>query len=595
MALSISDVITKIQEEVTEKPLCTSYYSFLVKEYGLETKETSVILMRNILSYMMCPKDVWKPFSPFMTMQERRSAIPEDINDEQLSLLEAEYSSVVEPEIKARVADVLWLRRRNVQYAHDAIAAYIESAKNIRSESWTHSIKRIERALRLSLSLKKGGEKDYEDCISYVREILGSVDFERDGFFPLKITELLFDIGFDDVACCISVLEAGVEFFGQKDDFYKKEHYLEVLASWLDRSGDKEQAKAKRVLIAESFVDSVNLEDSAMGKARTLEKAIQIYREIGGSRERIDEIHGLLLQIQKGIPDEMQRMELPPVDVSRAAQRAVKQVSGYTLREALLRFCLVTKSMNAADSFDFVEEQSKRFIHMSITGTRFVDSDGKPVAHVAPLNHDEGPREVSLYPYFTEHISKSFDYSVDASILPALRQIMLEHNLCEDDLVEFVKNNQLIRRGHEHLFVQGLMFGFQEKWDVAASILLPQFEDSLRFLLTQRGKITSSIEDDFTQEERSLNTFFKKNEVDLKEIFGDDIFYELKVLLVRDEDGNGINLRNLALHGLMSQREFFSAGIIYFWWLLFRLIATPLIRERFSEETGEVNGESEHE
>jgi hypothetical protein len=428
----------------------------------------------------------------------------------------------------------------------------------------------------LSLSLGKGRTKYTNTVISYILDILEKHDLKKEAYFPLKLIELLFDIKYEDNTFCISVLERSVKFFEKEKDIQRLNNYLEVLAQWQEKNNEADKARGNKKQIAENHVEAQSLEFSAMGKAHCLEQAIEIYRRIGNHKERIDELHKDLLEIQKNILSEMKTFSTE-IDISASVKASVRHVSNLSTRDALIRFCFITKPTDIKDTFDYVEKQARQFIHMSLFGRTTVNKDGKTVGHSAGLVDNKQPREELLYPHLIDHIGLSWGLSVQGAIIPAKKQIILEHQVGESDLKEFIVNNPLIRNGHEALFAQGILFGFEGKWDLSIQILAIQFEDSLRYLLEKKGVLTSNIKSDFIQEERGTTYFFKKHTKELKEIFGEDIFYEIKALLVKDDNGNGFNLRNLVAHGLISHSEFYSSTCVYFWWLVFRLICTPSV------------------
>lgn len=571
--MTINDLITEIQENQTLERLCHTYHSFLSK---LEESEDQK-LIRAIVSYHMKPHNTQNPFDAFLILEGKRSPNPEDLNDEEIQKLINSYQSISDHELKARIADVLWLNKREIKYAKEAVASYIESAKNVRDKSWTYSQDRIERALRLSRSLGKGGAEDAKTVISYIRDILEKHDLNKEAYFPLKLIELLLDINYEHKVFCISILEDSVKFFEKTKDLRRLNDYLEALAQWYEKNNEADKAKESRKQIAENHVKAKSLESSAMGKAHCLQQAIEIYRRIGNHKDRVNELHKDLLEIQKNIPSEMKTFSTGSIDISASVETSINHVSNLSTRDALVRFCFVTKPTDAKQAFDYVEKQAKQFINTSLFGRTTVNKDGKTVGHSAGLADNKQPREELLYPYLVDHMGLSWGLSVQGAIIPAKEQIILEHQIEESDLKEFIVNNPLIRNGHEALFAQGILFGFEGKWDLSIQILAIQFEDSLRYLLEKKGVLTSNIKSDFTQEERGTAYFFKNHTKELKEIFGEDIFYELKALLVKDDHGNGFNLRNLVAHGLMSQNEFYSATCVYFWWLVFRLICTPSI------------------
>lgn len=575
---TISDYIKELQEVYTGKRLCQYYFSYLGGKYKEEDVPDDFQLFRNIISYHMTPKNTWKPFEPYLTLRGgRRSAIPDDLKEDDIQKFEESYSEIEDHELKSRVADTLWLKKREVQYAYDAVLSYIESAKTARLESWSYAIDRIERALRLSLSLGKGGIEYYQKVVEYIRAILENIDLEKEAYFPLRLLKLFLEVGYEDIKFCIATNEACVEYFEDKD-IYKQNDYLELLATWYEKVKEKDKANECRSTIGENHVKGQELEKSAMGKVSCLMKAIEVFRK-AGKKERVNELHAELLNVQKDIPQEMQSFELPPIDITQSVEASVSVISNKTKEEAFHVFAFITRPTDIKEAFDHVENQMQQFILTSLFGKSTVNKDGKTVAHSVPvIGSEKMKREDRIFPELVEHLGINWDLQVKGAIVPALERIMLEHDITEQDLEKFVTNNPLIRPGHELLFLDGILFGFQEKWHLAGKILAIEIEDSMRFLLEKRGVLTSNIKADFTQDERGVTYFFKNHSEDLIEIFGEDVFYELKALLVKDDNGNGFNLRNLAAHGLMTRNELYSAYVVYLWWMMFRLISIPTIK-----------------
>jgi hypothetical protein len=148
-----------------------------------------------------------------------------------------------------------------------------------------------------------------------------------------------------------------------------------------------------------------------------------------------------------------------------------------------------------------------------------------------------------------------------------------------------------VPEGHEILYAKGLQAGVRGDLDLAAHLLLPQIEHSLRYVLAQRGVITSSIDQEGIQKECDLNRMLYMPIV--KEIFGDDLVFHLQRLLV---DPLGANLRNRMAHGMMSSGEFFSIAVAYLYWLILQLVCLPVItylREQAAQKAQETTNATE--
>jgi hypothetical protein len=115
-------------------------------------------------------------------------------------------------------------------------------------------------------------------------------------------------------------------------------------------------------------------------------------------------------------------------------------------------------------------------------------------------------------------------------------------------------------------------------WFVAAHLLIPQLESSIRHVFTQYGVPTSTLESDGTQNERDLGWLLNHDK--MVEIFGGDIAFDLRGILT---ERFGYNLRNGFAHGLLSWMEFYSEASEYLWWLIIRLCC---IGERATAKMG---------
>lgn len=572
---SISKLIKEIQSKYKGSRTCINYYGFLweAKEW-----DENRILLKWIISYHMRPDDSWEPFHPFMSFEWKRSPIPWDLSKEQIAELEKHYAEISDYELKSRVGDVLWIRTKQIQYAQDAIRWYLESAKELRKDGWTYTMDRIERALRLSISLRKWWLVYRDEIIDYIKSILGWFNHETEKYFHLKLIELLTDVGIDESGLYITTLKTAIKEIELADDLGCLNDYLGCLSKCYRQINDLKNEQLTKIKWAENYVKYADRESSAMWKVHMLQKAIAVYKTIGKQKKRINILHKLLLIHQQKIPDEMQKISTP-IDISEMIEKSSEFVSKKTTRDALIHFCLVSTPNNINRELDYLEKQTSQMLHTMIFGSSLINDNGKTVANIKPLSENKNKdRNKTLFPHLVQHLSRIFSFTVKGTILPAKNQITLEHSLSGNDLKEFLSENPFIRPGREKLFEQAILFGFEDKWDLVGNILWPQVEDSLRFVLEQNWLLTSTINDDFTQEEKWINGLFKNHEAELKKIFGNNIFYELKILLIKDEDGNGLNLRNLVAHWVMSYNDFYSAEIIYLWWLIFRLICIPTIK-----------------
>src|SRR5205085_4063897 len=80
---------------------------------------------------------------------------------------------------------------------------------------------------------------------------------------------------------------------------------------------------------------------------------------------------------------------------------------------------------------------------------------------------------------------------VQAFIEPARQHILSEHYVRVQDFLPFVSDSPFIRPGREWIIARGLYAGLQGDFLTAVHFLIPQLEDSIRYILSRLGVITS--------------------------------------------------------------------------------------------------------
>jgi hypothetical protein len=159
-----------------------------------------------------------------------------------------------------------------------------------------------------------------------------------------------------------------------------------------------------------------------------------------------------------------------------------------------------------------------------------------------------------------------------AYVEPARCQINLEHNVQLNDILSIISHSPFVPPERKYLFAKGLHAGLTGDFFTATHILIPQIENSVRYLMWRRGIITSGLDDSGIQNEHNLNSTLYRQEI--TSIFDENTIFDLKCLLVEHA---GSNLRNRMAHGLISDEEFMSPLMSYIWWLTLRLCCLPIL------------------
>src|SRR5580700_778574 len=117
-----SEIEVALHESSTKED--QDYASVFGKRHASEP-ERGWNLLHGVFGFLFKPNDASAPFHPMAVWDGRRSMIPTDLGDDQLSLLAGLADSVNDPEFRARILDVLWLRRRDARAARGAVEAYM--------------------------------------------------------------------------------------------------------------------------------------------------------------------------------------------------------------------------------------------------------------------------------------------------------------------------------------------------------------------------------------------------------------------------------------------------------------------------------------
>ncbi|MGG3672226.1 DUF4209 domain-containing protein [Bacillus nitratireducens] len=127
-----------------------------------------------------------------------------------------------------------------------------------------------------------------------------------------------------------------------------------------------------------------------------------------------------------------------------------------------------------------------------------------------------------------------------------------------EDILVITKDNIFIPKDREVMVASGIREGLKNNYITSLSILIPQFENSIRYFLEQIGISVTSTNEDSVEEVKSLGGLLEIEE--LEKVLGVNIVKDLQYLFVNK---GGKNLRNRLAHGLMSEEEFRSSGGIY--------------------------------
>lgn len=588
------EIIDKCEEKE-----CHSYSSALfkkareVEDAGEKIYQKIFALLGSITSMYLKAQSPNDPFGPMFVMSGSRSAIVDDFSEGHLDVLSQIVLSIRDAEIRCRIADVLWIRKRDFRFAEMAIDSYLDSAEILdHPKNWTQSVERIERAFRLALLLGPGtGHLD--KVIDHIKKVIDRYKGKDPLFYTNSLMGLLIEIHKGDFQKYCDLSKNIAQEAEKIGDFYRARAYWETNARWNKLNNDAENERIALIQAAETYVKEAKVaitkgNPSYLAAALHQQKAIEAYRRIGGLKNIVDELHETLLYFQEISMGEMKTISAK-VDIGDLVKDSIDRIKGKSLQEALFEFAITVISPRVDKLREEVKESAKNHPMQHLVTSFSVNDKGKVVAKKSGMfSSDTNEVEASIRENMFRHASFHHNLYIQGIIEPIRNQINLEHNVKLSDFNDIISNNPFIPRGREYIYAQGLQAGMEGDFVVAAHLLIPQIENSIRHILSQMGVLTSGIDSDGIQDERSLNVTLYTQEI--KEVFGEDIVFDLQGLLV---ERLGANLRNRIAHGLMSHESFYSVQVPYLWALILRICCLFIIKQKYLEgEQGKDNTEN---
>ncbi len=562
---------------------------------AIETENTGkgkvLCLLADACSMMLKPKSINEPFQPMMVMEGKRSAIPENFSESDLSFFEDILPELEDYRLKARIADILWLVKqpRNFQNALIAIDTYqlfplnMESLLRDGREAW-------ERAIKLSLILQRGAGDRIRNICDSIFSKFQDADYSKN-LHALWLSDLLAIayINKNKSTDIIAKLEAFAENAKGAQEWHFAREYYEGAIRWCQVASNEQDIHRLHIEIAETWVSEAERRTSGdnpsnMVAGHFLECAIKNYRKVPRKEratykinERIDELHKKMNHANKLALDEMGVLEVPGVDISQNINASRNHIAGRNFPDVLLAFAHIASGVEVENILKDAKHDVQKYPLRQLFGSTHMTRDGRVAARSPGISFDADSPEAqqAIWHDMIQHYGLHIGFVVQANIMPALQIINTEHRLTEGMLTSLCQQSHVIPPGREELWGKGLFFGFERDFIVSTHLLIPQVEHLVRLSMKQKGIKTTTLDSNGIETENGLSTLL--NNPDIKKALDKNLGFEFKALLT---DSIGPNLRNEVAHGLLEAYEGMSVYSIYLWWLCLRIVINFIPWER---------------
>lgn len=540
-------------------------------------------LLSDACSMMLFPDNRNDPFKPFAVFHDRRSAIVDDFSVEDISFFSEIVSEVTDIRLKARLADLAWLKaqKKDLNNALTAIDSYRQIPLD--TETWVRGGRECwYRAISLAAMLRGGAGDRVQEMERDIQQAFDSSS-ESNGYLALWLTDLManFGLGKSNAENIAAKLELLARDFESGGDLHRARDYFDTSAQWYASIGEKSKSVEMTVCHAEAYVKeaiarTATEDPSNMVAAGYYEKAIQLLRTIPKAErpplkidERIAELHKSLNDAGQSSLNEMRAISTPGEDIAQIVENAKTSVSGKSPIDALRAFANLSRGMCISEMQETAIEQLKQYPISSLFGGTYMSRDGRVIAKtngISPTDALDG-NHPNVQSSIMQNHGIHLTLIVQGYVLPALEILYLEHRLREVDFLSIIKQSPIVPPGRDVLFAKGLYAGFDHDFVSAIHILAPQIEHMVRYHLKNAGAKTSTLDSCGIENENGLSTLVGLTE--MSTVFGDDLSFEIKALFC---DPLGANLRNELAHGLMDQNACNSLHVVYAWWFTLKLV-----------------------
>lgn len=277
--------------------------------------------------------------------------------------------------------------------------------------------------------------------------------------------------------------------------------------------------------------------------------------------------------LQEKALDEMGIIETP-VDLSEIISATTEEFEPLTLAEALKQFALLAHPGNAEKMRKEASKPDSLFL--SMFSRTYLDSEGKTISVVEgePMDRSK-PSEERIKAKMGRALQTLIELIVKASLEPARRILSRGFTLSERHFRFIVAHSPFIPRHHEATFALGFARLMQGDCLSAGPILIPQMENSLRYVLLNSIGDTSKMRDDLTQEDRSLSALLDGYRDQLVKIFGEDNVLYIDLIF---NHRPGPALRHEFAHGKIGDQSLSDPVIFYACCFIYFLTCWPLMR-----------------
>lgn len=570
--------------------LATLYHQAAVtsKKEGREVEGLAYSLFQNLLEMHFKPGDWAEPYGPNFVFGDKRSITPADISAELAAGLAKHAADLKHPVLRARIADIAWVVSRKLGAAATAaIDAYCESVEALRAGKLDRrrtigdvtdfeTVDRLRRACQIAAATK--GKNPFPARLAALISETRKDAFARKylpGFSQAANLDLEFEIS--PPTEIAKEAEALGESTPAKGDGHLPLAILELSSTAYRAAADGENHNRMTTKAAEFCVAcSETFKNAPMLESHWLTRAIAIYGRARSEKARRNELRKRLIDVQARTLDDFSPIG-ESINLSDIVEQVQERISGKPLATAFAALAVASRSPSPDKLRADAEAAIKQSPLSSLFSTSILDDEGKVKFQSPGMSmKDSEENETALRLRVIQQEGIRRGVLVKSTLNPARAIIQAEHGITAEKLLPLLQASPFVQPGYEFVFAQGFARWFGGELISAASTLVPQLENALRYILKNAGEDVSTMKSGGTQEDRSINSMFDNMRAEVVRVIGEAITYEIENLFLFRA---GPGVRHGIAHGEFSAGHFYSDDANYACWFIFQLCFAPLLSQ----------------
>lgn len=509
-------------------------------------------------------------FHPMFVMVDgRRTFSIEDISEEDYLELQQLQFDKIPFILRAMIADVLWVNKKDYSAAQVAANAYWELFSLwYKAEDNVGTIDMLRRAVCISAQTKQTTLSDR--IFVWFDDFLEEKAVNSDGFFALRVMELFFEQKNIELSKNLPVLDSMIAY--SNDNVAKVEQAYELKTECLFKLKRKDEAVQNKLKLAEyylNFAESI-FQNDIQGALRCVsfyQKGIMLYRN-NGEPQKAETAHKRLVEIQKEIPKIMVPFSVE-LDIRGVVENIKINMEGLTFEESLIRLTQMFVFEKQEDIKKRVIEEFKDNPVAHMFGKSLINAQGQTVLAIPPLDIKNPENDSNLMIlHMHQNALEKQKIAGDIWMKNALA-VLRDKYVVENSMLDFlIKDNPIIPDGREHIFQSALRLFLNGDFYEAMHILAPQVENLFRNIAKEVGGLTVTLENDGSSMEKVLSSILSLPE--LLDCYDNDILFTFRGLL---NEQAGANIRNEVAHGIISEYACSTGVCLYFGVAVIKLLS----------------------